>query len=301
MLLPEGVIKYKPVRIEFVNLEKFLDSLSQDLFTGYCEFKTEEKSIVLLFEEGEIQRTFCLEKMITTLFSLGEALEECKTPSGEVKGVVLPSEIVDMMVRLLFCVPLHQNLSSAFTDFRTLLKTLGDEEFTGFVEIGIEEHVHYLFLKNGGPRSALYYSGERLFKGAEALEKIFHDEEMERAFINIYPFREVPLKNVFTQLSGDLLKVYQDLKGPILTQQFWKKLSSYAEKIDGVKVENLEFSLEDLPSDLRKQEKILVSLLQYHIEILGSELGDDTVQTLYMRLLEGVDSPVKEVFGGVLP
>jgi hypothetical protein len=300
MLLPEGVIKYKPVKIEFVNLEKFLDSLSQDLFTGYCEFRTKEKSIVLLFEEGETQRTFCLEKTMTTLFSLSEALEECKSPTGEVRGVVLPSEMVDMMVRLLFCVPLHQNLSSAFTDFKTLLKTLGGEEFTGFVEIGMEENVHYLSLKNGGPRSALYFSGERLFQGAEALERIFHDEEMERAFINIYPFREIPLKTVFTQLSGELLRVYQDLKGPILTQQFWKKLSSYAEEIDGVRVGNLEFSLEDLPIDLRKQEKTLVSLLRCHIDILASELGDDAVQSLYTRLLEEIESPVREVFGGVL-
>ena len=301
MFLPEGVAKYKPMKIEFIDLEKFLDSLHQDQFTGFCEFKSEYWSIVILYEEGLVERTFCLEKAAPTLMTLDAALERCQSPSGEVRGIILPREVVDFITRLLFCTPAYQNLSTAFTDFKTLLKTLEGEEFTGFIEIGIQENVHYLSLENGGPRSAIYFSKGHFLKGSEALERIFREEETARASITIYPYEEIPLKETYLVLLTALLTTYRELKGPMLTQQFWKKLSSCARDFEEVTIRDLEFSLESLPRDLRKQEKILISILKCQMNLLADEIGEDTARSLYMKWLEDTKSPIKEVFGGVVP
>jgi len=295
MFLPEGVTKYKPFGVELVNLEKLLDSLYQDWFTGYCEFTTGHKRTILLFEQGRIQRTFSLGEGEITFLSPDVALEECHT-SGEVKGVLLPPEVVDMVVRLLFCGPLHQNLSTTFTDFKTLLKSLENDNFTGYVEVGMGSSVHYLSLAEGEPRSALYFTGEQLIKGAEALERIFYDIGVVRAFISVYPLEEVPLAETFLNLSKTLLRKYSELKGPIITSQFWKKLSLCAKGLDGVGVGTLEFGLEGLPKDIRRQEKILIPLLRCQIELFNDELGEDTTRSLYFRLLENVESPMKELF-----
>ncbi len=297
MFLPEGAVKYEPMKMEFVNFEKFIESLHQDLFTGYCEFKMDE-SIVLLFDEGNLQRTFRLEEGTSYLLLPGEAFGECTNPSGEIRGVVLPPKVVDMMIQLLFCKPVHENLSTQFTDFRNLLRSLEGDNFSGYVEIQIRGEVHYLTLEKGGPRSAFYFSENHLVEGAEALEGIFADEEIGGATINIYPLRDVPLQEVFLKLSKGFLTTYSELKGPILTQQLWKKLSSCAEGQVGI--DDLEFNLEDLPTDLRKQEEILVPLLQCELGFFTEELGEKTVRTLYFKLLEGVESPLKELFGGVI-
>lgn len=295
MFLPEGVTKYKPIGVELVNLEKLLDSLHQDRFTGYCEFTTGQKRTILLSEQGRIQRTFCLEEGEITFLSPDAALEKCHT-SGEVKGVLLPPEIVDVVVRLLFCGPLHQNLSSTFTDFKTLLKSLENDNFTGYVEVGMGGSVHYLSLVEGGPRSALYFSGEQLIKGAEALERIFYDIGVVKAFISVYPLEEVSLAETFLDISKTLLRKYSELKGPIITSQFWKKLSLCAKGLDGVGVGTMEFRLEGLPKDIRRQEKILIPLLRCQIELFNHELGEDTTRNLYFRLLEKVESPMRELF-----
>ncbi len=300
MYLPEGAAKYSPIMTQFVNVEKFLDSLYEDAFTGYCEFKIKGESTLLLYEKGKIQRVFRLENGMTTLLMQNAARAECETASETVRSVMLPSEIVDMMIRLLFCKPLHQDLSTKFIDPKNLLRNLEGERFTGYIEIGMEKDVHYLSLENGGPRSALYLSGNHLFRGAEAFTRIFDTMEMERALLNIYSLQEVPFAEVFLKISEDLLTAYKELKGPILTQQFWKKLSLYAENFGEIGMEDLEFHLEGLPKDLRRQEEILVSLLHCQVELLTDELGEKATQTLYYRSLEGVESPVREIFGGVI-
>lgn len=300
MFLPQGVLKYGAIRTEFVDLEKFLDSMCQDLFTGFCEFKTDEKHVVWLFETGKIQRIFCLEKGETRLLFPDKALDECQILSGEVRGVVLPQEIVDVMVRLLFCNPFHQNLSTQFIDFRNLLRNLEEDAFTGYVEIRIGEDVHYLHLVKGGPREASYSSGNQFVQGAEALENIFENVEFEHASLTVYELQEVPLAETFLTLSKGLLTTYSELKGPLMTKNLWKKLSTCAEPFSEVQGGNLEFTLEDLPSDFRKQEKVFVSLLECQIEVLKDELGEEPTHNLYVTMVENLESPMKELFGRIV-
>ena len=300
MFLPQGITKYGPIQTEFVNLEKFLDSMQQDVFTGFCEFRTGERSVVWLFETGRIWRTFCIEGGKTRLLSPGQALNDCQAVSGEVRGVILPTEIVDVMVRLLFCEPFYQNLSTAFTDFKDLLRNLESDRVSRFIEIKIGEDVHYILLEMGGPRGALYFSGSWFTQGAEALENIFDDTETQTAFITIYEVQEVPLAETFLDLSNSLLNKYSELKGPILARKFWNKLSSCAKTFNEVGVGDLEFRLEGLPPDMRKQEEILVSLLQCQIESYKDEWGEEATRTLYLNLLEDTESPMKELFGTVM-
>ncbi len=300
MFLPQGITKYGPMQTEFVNLEKFLDSMRQDGFTGFCEFRAGEKSVIWLFEAGKIQRTFCIEGGKTRLLLPDQALDDCQTVSGEVKGVILPPEIVDVLVRLLFCEPIYQNLSTAFTDFKELLRNLESDRITGFIEIKVEEDVHYILLEMGGPWVALYFSGNWFTQGAEALENIFGDTEAQTALINIYEVQKVPLAEVFLDLSHGLLNRYSELKGPMLARKFWRKLSSCAESFNEIGVGDLEFRLEGLPWDTRKQEEILVTLLQCQIESYKNEWGEEATRTLYLNLLKNTESPMKELFGIVV-
>jgi hypothetical protein len=288
------------MQTEFVSLEKFLDSMSEDVFTGFCEFRAGEKSVVWLFETGRIQRIFCIEGGKTHLLLPDQALEDCQAVSGEVRGVILPPEIVDILVRLLFCEPLYQNLSTAFTDFKDLLRNLESGKVTGFIEIRVEEDVHYILLDMGGPWDAIYFSGNWFARGAEALENIFGDTENETALISIYEMQKVPLAEVFVDLSNGLLKRYSELKGPMLTRKFWKKLSFCAQNLSEVGVGDLEFRLEDLPRDVRKQEEILVYLLQCQIKSYENEWGAEATRTLCLNLLENTESPMKELFGIVV-
>lgn len=295
MLLPEGITKYKFMRLDFVDLEKFYDSLRQDLFTGFCEFKTERTNVVQLFERGRVSRTFNLEKSVPTLLP-GVSLNKLR--SGEVRGVTLPPEIVDIMVRILFS-KLIQTLSTAYADYRTLLKTLEKDSFTGYVEFGVGTTVHYLSMENGGPRSAFYFEGQHFLKDADALERIFHDLDAEKALINLYLLQEIPFKEVFSHLSKDLLAVYSVLKGPMLSEQLWKKVAHCAHSMN-ISVGDREFNLEGLPRDVRKQEEIVVSLLRCEIDNFIDELGEKTTRRLYQRILEDLESPMKELFGGVM-
>jgi hypothetical protein len=300
MFLPRGITKYEPMQTEFVSLEKFLDSMRQDVFTGFCEFRAGEKSVVWLFETGKIQRTFCVEGGKTRLLMPDQALKDCQTASGEVRGVILPPEIVDILIRLLFCEPIYQNLSTAFTDLKDLLRNLESEKVTGFIEIKVEEDVHYILLEMGAPWDALYFSGNWFARGAEALENIFGDTDNQPALISIYETQKVPLAEVFVNLSNGLFKRYSELKGPMLARKFWKKLSFCAENFSEVGIGDLEFRLEDLPRDMRKQEEILVSLLQCQIESYENEWGEEATRTLYLNLLENTESPMKELFGIVV-
>lgn len=299
MFLPKGVIKYNPIRVELVNLEKLVHSLLQDFFTGYCHF-TGDTNIVLLVDKGEIERAFCLEAGEPRILSLDAALHVCKSPSMEFKGVSLPSAVVDIMVRLLFCKPLHQNLSTTFTDLKTFLKSLENNVFSGFVEIKMGGNVHYLFMEDGGPRAALYAAEGHLIKGSKALERIFYDVSVIKASINVHTLEHIPLAQGFNTLSKALLTKYEKLKGPKLTKKLWKTLSLCANQINEVDVKDMEFGLENLPGDIRKQEKILCSLLKCQLEQFSRELGEKTTRDLYITLVNTVESPAKEVFGGII-
>lgn len=299
MFLPKGVIKYNPIRVDLVNLEKLIDSLRQDFFTGYCQF-TGDASIIFLVDKGEIQRAFCLEADEIRILSLDSALTECESPSMEFKGVSLPAAVVDIMVRLLFCKPLYQNLSTTFTDLKTFLKSLEKDTFSGFVEIKMGGNVHYLYLEDGGPRAALYAAGGYLIKGADALERIFYDVGVIKALINVYTLEKIPLAQGFAALSKALLTKYEGLKGPMLTKKFWKTLSRCANPMEEVEVKDMEFGLENLPRDVRKQEKILCSLLKCQLEQFSRELGEKTTRNLYLKLVNSMESPAKEIFGGVI-
>ncbi len=299
MFLPKGVIKYNPIRVELVNLEKLVDSLHQDFFTGYCQF-TGNTNIVLLVDKGEILRAFCLEAGEPRILLLDSAFNVCKSPSMEFKGVSLPSAVVDIMARLLFCKPLHQNLSTSFTDLKTFLKTLEKNTFSGFVEIKMGGNVHYLFLEDGGPRAALYAAEGHLMKSSDALERIFYDVSVIKAFINVHTLEKISLAQGFLTLSKALLTRYEGLKGPMLTKKFWKTLSLCANPMEEVTVKDMEFGLENLPEDIRKQEKILCSLLKCQLEQFSRELGEKATRDLYLTLVNTVESPAKEVFGGVI-
>jgi hypothetical protein len=298
MFLPEGTIRYKPINIELVNVDKLVLSLEQDIFTGFLEFDTGDSQVVILFERGEILRSFKAESGNPALQSVGDVLKELH--SGEVRGVVLPPEVVEMMARLLLCTPLHYNLSSSFTDFKTLLKNLEANQFTGFVEVETEGGVHYITMERGGPRSALYFSSGDLVKGAAALERIFYDMGRTQASISVYPPAALPLTDAFLTVSQGLLSAYTHLKGTILTQKLWKRLSSCAKEFKGVDVGNLEFRLEELPEDPWEREKILKTLMKCEIALFNNELGEEATYSLYCRLLEDVKSPMKEIFGGIL-
>lgn len=297
MFLPEGTTRYKPINIELVNVDKLVLSLEQDRFTGFLEFDTGDSQVVILFERGEVLRSFKVEDGTPALQS-ADVLKELH--SGEVRGVVLPPEVVEMMARLLLCTPLHYNLSSSFTDFKTLLKNLEANQFTGFVEVETEGGVHYIAIEQGGPRSALYFSSGQLVKGAPALERIFYDMGRTQASISVYPPAALPLTGAFLTISQGLLSAYTHLKGTILTQKLWKKLSACVREVKGVGVGNLEFRLEELPEDLWEREKILKTLMKCEIALFNNELGDEATHSLYCRLLEDVKSPMKEIFGGIL-
>ncbi|MGC1122846.1 MAG: hypothetical protein WBA22_17335 [Candidatus Methanofastidiosia archaeon] len=298
MFLPEGTTRYKPINIELVNVDKLVLSLEQDMFTGFLEFDTGDSQVVILFEKGEILRSFSMEDGTPALQSVGDIFRELH--SGEMRGVVLPPEIVEMMARLLLCTPLHYNLSSSFTDFKTLLKSLEAKQFSGFVELETEGGVHYIAMERGGPRSALYFSSGQLVKGAPALESIFYDMGRIQASISVYPPAELSLTDAFLTISQGLLSAYTDLKGKILTQKLWKKLSLCVKEVKGVDVGNLEFRLEELPEDLWEREKILKTLMKCEIALFNNELGEEATHSLYHRLLEEVKSPMKEIFGGIL-
>jgi hypothetical protein len=299
MFLPPGVSKYESIQVDLIDLDKFLHTLHQDFFTGYCEFTTGTHGIVLLFERGDPQRAFqCGDKNI--LLPVSTACQKCTT-SEEVQAVVLPSVLVNMMCRLLFCTPRYQNLSTAFTDFKTLLVTLEDEKFTGYIEINIGRSVHYLSLEKGGPRAAYYLhsSKNELITGAEALEALFSNIK-RGAFINVYPLEGMSLAEPFLYISKKLFSAYSELKGPILTKKFWEKLSQCTKGTVYVNMGNGEFILENFPIDPRVQEKILVPILQCQIRLYSDELGAKKVEKLFVKVVKGLESPLKEVFGGVL-
>lgn len=298
MFLPEGTTRYKPINIELVNMDKLMLSLEQDMFTGFLDFDTGDNQVVILFERGEILRSFSMGDGIPVLQSVNDILRDLY--SGEVRGVLLPPEIVEMMACLLLCTPVHHNLSSYFTDFRTLLKSLEAQQFSGFVELETEGGVHYITMERGGPRSALHFSSGLLMKGAPALERIFYDVGRMQASISVYPPATLPLIEAFSTISLGLLSAYMDLKGKILTQKLWKRLSTCAKNVEGVSVGTLEFRLEELPRDLWEREKILKTLMKCEITLFKSELGEEAAQALYRRLLEDVKSPIKEIFGGIL-
>ncbi|MBU7039542.1 MAG: hypothetical protein HXS45_01955, partial [Theionarchaea archaeon] len=296
--LPEGTTRYKPINIELVNMDKLMLSLEQDMFTGFLDFDTGDNQVVILFERGEILRSFSMGDGIPVLQSVNDILRDLY--SGEVRGVLLPPEIVEMMACLLLCTPVHHNLSSYFTDFRTLLKSLEAQQFSGFVELETEGGVHYITMERGGPRSALHFSSGLLMKGAPALERIFYDVGRMQASISVYPPATLPLIEAFSTISLGLLSAYMDLKGKILTQKLWKRLSACAKNVEGVSAGTLEFRLEELPRDLWEREKILKTLMKCEITLFKSELGEEAAQALYRRLLEDVKSPIKEIFGGIL-
>lgn len=297
MFLPSGSSKYDPIGIDLIDLDKFLQTLNEDLFTGYCTFKTKKCDIILLFERGELQRAFypCNG---STLLSGSVVIQKCIT-AQTVETVGLSPAQVNMMCRLLFCVPRYQNVSTEFTDFKTFLVALEDEKFTGYIEINIDGSIHYLSLKKGGPRAAHYYSGNELISGAEALESIFSNIR-RGATINVYPLKGLSLADPFRDISHKLFSVYSELKGPILTKKFWKNLSRCTRDTPYVTVGNGEFILENFPADPRVQEKILIPILQCEIGLYSAELGKKQVKKVYTHMVERLDSPLKEIFGGIL-
>ncbi|MBU7013238.1 MAG: hypothetical protein HXS52_08715 [Theionarchaea archaeon] len=298
MFLPEGTTRYKPINIELVNVDKLLLSLEQDRFTGFLEFDTGDTRAVILFEKGEILRSFSMHDGSPGLHHADDILKELH--SGEVRGVMLPPEIVEMIARLLLCTPLHHNLSSSFTDFRTLLKSLEAEKFSGFVELETESGAYYITMEDGGPRTALHFSSGNLVRGAGALERIFNDMSQMQASISVYPLASLPLTDAFVMLSQGLLSAYTDLKGTMLTQKMWKRLSSCVKKVKGVEVGHLEFRLEELPRDPWEREKILKTLMKCELTLFKRELGEEATHSLYRRLLGEMNSPMKEIFGGIL-
>lgn len=298
MILPKEPMYYEKMDLDLIEFHKMLGEYKLEGISGYILLDIADFRYVIFLEKGIPIRVLHIQPRGEIISTLEDVRQALRKTSAYVKVVKLPWHIVDQMVRIIFFNPLYTNLLTNFVDFQDLLQTIEEKHQTGIMELLIRDRVHYLIIKFGIPHYCVlqYDSAVKQEPVNELLELV----KRRGALINFYEPRDFSLFQAFKKIGDDLFKIYRDLYGRRLSNNFQKKMIEYLKQFENVQLKEGEYQITNVDNDIRYHEKIIKEILHHQIILLNQFLGRPTTYRVYTNLLNCLDPEIREIFREVI-
>ncbi len=189
MFLPKGRPVYSGLKTTMVRIDRFLEDLKEEEFTGYMRIDFDDMLGVLFFERGHMVGATLEGEQQAGSDAASIILKRCMAGDRGVINVnALDPEMVSVLSSVSSAHPRVRDFPFDVIDVGKLLERLSREGFSGILEVKEEEKEAslLLFFFNGEPFDSVYEDVEVSLTGDDALEKIHELNQTPSAHMAIY-------------------------------------------------------------------------------------------------------------------
>jgi len=167
--LPKVKIMQEHLDLNIININKAIDKLIRENFTGYVKFLFQEDyEALMLLDKGAIydQLFFSPEKMLKNKEAKEEISEYLTKGEGEMDIIELNDKAFDCFLSLFYGSNYFGTLQSSYLDFQKFLKKIQNEKLKGCLALSNDENDVILYFVGGSP-SSIYFRGQFIRKGTK--------------------------------------------------------------------------------------------------------------------------------------
>jgi len=163
VVIPRQQPVLENLNIYYLNVRKLLEHFQGEIGAGGVYFKSHAAEGVIFFDQNELLSGFFKNRDIE--ISGNEAIERLLEAGGDYNFSVNIYEISSEEVYYWASIPtaeqIYKDLSTEFTDLEGLVKKMGSEKLTGFIDVSIGDgkEMGLIFLINGKIRGGSYSWG----------------------------------------------------------------------------------------------------------------------------------------------
>ncbi len=160
VVIPRQQPVLENLNIYYLNVRKLLEHFQGEIGAGGVYFKSHAAEGVIFFDQNELLSGFFKNRDIE--ISGNEAIERLLEAGGDYNFSVNIYEISPEEVYYWASIPtaeqIYKDLSTEFTDLEGLVKKMGSEKLTGFIDVSIGDgkEMGLIFLINGKIRGGSY-------------------------------------------------------------------------------------------------------------------------------------------------
>jgi hypothetical protein len=208
VVIPRQQPVLENLNIYYLNVRKLLEHFQGEIGAGGVYFKSHAAEGVIFFDQNELLSGFFKNRDIE--ISGNEAIERLLEAGGDYNFSVNIYEIGSEEVYYWASIPtaeqIYKDLSTEFTDLEGLVKKMGSEKLTGFIDVSIGDgkEMGLIFFINGKIMGGSYSWGN----GSPSPSKKNQDLLIRKTkeFGGSFNVCRIPLKNSETDKEPDLAK-----------------------------------------------------------------------------------------------
>jgi hypothetical protein len=208
VVIPRQQPVLENLNIYYLNVRKLLEHFQGEIGAGGVYFKSHAAEGVIFFDQNELLSGFFKDRDIE--ISGNEAIERLLEAGDDYNFSVNIYEIGPEEVYYWASIPtaeqIYKDLSTEFTDLEGLVKKMGSEKLTGFIDVSIGDgkEMGLIFLINGKIRGGSYSWGN----GSPSPSKENQDLLIQKSkeFGGSFNVCRIPLTNSETDSEPDLAK-----------------------------------------------------------------------------------------------
>jgi hypothetical protein len=196
------------LNIYYLNVRKLLEHFQGEIGSGGVFFKSHTAEGVIFFDQNELLSGFLKDKDIE--ISGNEAIERLLEAGGDYNFSVNIYEIGPEEVYYWASIPtaeqIYKDLSTEFTDLEGLIKKMGSEKLTGYIDVSIGDgrEMGLVFLINGKIMGGSYsWSNGSPSPSKKNQDLLIHKSKELGGSFNVC---RIPLKNSGSDREPDLAK-----------------------------------------------------------------------------------------------
>ena len=208
VVIPRQQPVLENLNIYYLNVRKLLEHFQGEIGSGGVFFKSHTAEGVIFFDQNELLSGFLKDKDIE--ISGNEAIERLLEAGGDYNFSVNIYEIGPEEVYYWASIPtaeqIYKDLSTEFTDLEGLIKKMGSEKLTGFIDVSIGDGKEsgLIFLINGKIRGGSYSWGNGSPSPSKKNQDLLIHKTKE--FGGSFNVCRIPLTNSETDKEPDLSK-----------------------------------------------------------------------------------------------
>ncbi len=195
MLLPKGTVIHEDLYTQFINLNEFIDNLTNEVFTGFIKIEFWEYTGLLFMDSGSIINA--IEEIKGDNSKLNSAkpaylnlMVKCKQKDGKISVHAISSELMILLSAIPSRHPLLEDLSTDYVKLDKLITKLTNEEQWGYIDVNTnDKKLHgIIFFGEGTVQSSLCEQARvnDVISGNEAFEAIMQRAETVGAAFNVF-------------------------------------------------------------------------------------------------------------------
>jgi hypothetical protein len=208
VVIPKQQPVLENLNIYYLNVSKLLEHFQGEIGSGGVYFKSHTAEGVIFFDQNELLSGFLKDRDVE--ISGKEAIERLLESGGNYNFSVNIYEIGPEEVYYWASIPtaeqIYKDLSTEFTDLEGLIKKMGSEKLTGYIDVSIGDgkEMGLIFLINGKIMGGSYsWSNGSPIPSKKNQDLLIHKTKEFGGSFNVC---RIPLKSATTQSEPDLAK-----------------------------------------------------------------------------------------------